>query len=194
MGPSRIIFLAGCALIGTACASESAQTAPVSSPGPLPAATAPEASCDPTPAPADERVVLERTACFGSCPAYSVEVRRDGTVIYEGSSFVRVRGRVCATIPKSTAAALFDEASRARLSALDHSYRVPITDHPSATVTVQLGGAAPVAVEDYPPCHTEDPATPIVVCKLEASIDRAAGTSAWTTCTAPDGGTSDCPP
>jgi hypothetical protein len=151
-------------------------------------------SCDPPPPAASERLVLERGACHGSCPVYKVEVRRSGTVIYEGDSWVRVRGKVCANIPKSTAAALFDEASRARISALKRSYRVPITDNPSAIVTVELAGAAPVTIEDYPPCHTEDPRTPPALCKLEASIDRAADTPRWIACRAPDGGQADCPP
>jgi hypothetical protein len=121
-------------------------------------------------------------------------VRRDGTVIYEGTSFVRVRGKVCATIPKSTAEALFAEASRAGTSTWKHAYRVPITDNPSAIVTVHLGKAAPVTVTDYPPCHGEDPKTPIALCKLEASIDRAADTKKWIACVAPDGGQAECPP
>jgi hypothetical protein len=151
-------------------------------------------SCDPPPPPAGERLVLERTACHGPCPIYKVEVRRSGMVIYEGDTWVRVRGKVCASIPKATAAALFDEASRARLSALKRAYRVPITDNPSAILTVELAGAAPVTIEDYPPCHTEDPRTPPALCKLEASIDRAADTSRWITCISPDGGQADCPP
>ena len=138
--------------------------------------------------------MLERTACHGTCPAYSVEVRRDGTVVFQGNNFVRVHGTVCASIPKPKAAALFDEASRAHLSALKPSYRIPITDNPSATVTLQLAGAAAVAIEDYPPCHTEDPRTPAALCKLEKSIDRVAGTSTWITCQAADGGTGDCSP
>jgi hypothetical protein len=35
---------------------------------------------------------LERTACYGTCPAYSVEIRGDGSVHYDGRAFVAVRG------------------------------------------------------------------------------------------------------
>src|SRR5919202_5807692 len=37
-------------------------------------------------------VTLERTACFGTCPAYKVTIRSDGTIIYEGREFVQMKG------------------------------------------------------------------------------------------------------
>jgi len=46
----------------------------------------------PTLALADEhklsQVTLERTGCFGTCPAYKVTIKSDGTVIYHGEAFV----------------------------------------------------------------------------------------------------------
>ena len=150
-------------------------------------------ACDASLPPASESLLLERDGCFGPCPDYSVEVRRDGIVIYDGDSFVRVRGKVCATIPTSAAEALFAEASRAGASTWEPQYNAGSSDQDSATIIMKVGRNAPVRVWDYPPCHTEDPKTPVELCKLEASIDRAAGTSKWTACISPDGSETQCP-
>ena len=44
-------------------------------------------------------ITLERTACFGTCPVYTVNILEDGTVIYEGQDFVSVTGKQTAEIP-----------------------------------------------------------------------------------------------
>ena len=46
----------------------------------------------------DVIITLERTACFGTCPVYTLTMNGDGTVIYEGKDFVKTKGRVEATI------------------------------------------------------------------------------------------------
>jgi hypothetical protein len=38
------------------------------------------------------KIILARTGCYGSCPSYEVEVHGDGTVLYEGRSFVAITG------------------------------------------------------------------------------------------------------
>jgi hypothetical protein len=38
------------------------------------------------------KIVLSRTACYGPCPIYRVEVRGDGAVLYDGSEFVAITG------------------------------------------------------------------------------------------------------
>src|SRR5579862_9270632 len=42
--------------------------------------------------PSDTKIVLERTACFGSCPIYKLTISADGTVEFEGKDFVQVKG------------------------------------------------------------------------------------------------------
>ena len=41
----------------------------------------------------DVTISLERTACFGTCPDYSLMIRGDGSVIYEGRQFVKIKGQ-----------------------------------------------------------------------------------------------------
>ncbi len=124
-----------------------------------------------------------------------MEVHPDGTVSYEGNSFVRVHGKVTTTIARPVADALFAQAACSGWAAWAPDYTEPITDNPAATVTVDMGRGAPVAVvRDYPPCHKGGAGTdtPDALCQLEEAIDAAAGTDAWVPCPAPDGGKTYC--
>ena len=52
------------------------------------------------------RIQLQRTACYGWCPAYSVEISGDGTVLYFGERFVATKGAKSWTIPQDKVRAL----------------------------------------------------------------------------------------
>jgi hypothetical protein len=54
----------------------------------------PGVSAAPPPPQSTELIAMERTVCQGSCPAYSVRVFTDGTLIYEGKRFVKTLGTV----------------------------------------------------------------------------------------------------
>lgn len=47
-------------------------------------------------------ITLERTACFGVCPVYTLTILEDGTVIYEGTNHVSVTGEQITEIPPET--------------------------------------------------------------------------------------------
>jgi hypothetical protein len=148
-------------------------------------------TCSAAAPPPSSRLVMERTECYGFCPAYTVEVHPDGTVLYEGRNYVRVRGPVRYAIPAAKAAALFQQAACAGTTTWKKRYDWPVTDNPTVTVTVNIG-PTPVVVEDYPPCHTEGDPTPEPLCALEHAIDDAAGTSAYVECVGADGGLTYC--
>jgi hypothetical protein len=158
--------------------------------------TPPVSTCHPPPPAATARLVLERTVCYGTCPDYTVEVHPDGTVLYEGRQFVRVRGKVRGTMAKPVADALFAQAACAGSSGWKADYTFPITDNPTANVTVDLGTGKTIVVRDYPPCHGGQPGdpdtTPAALCQLEQAIDTSANTSVWTECRAADGGPDYC--
>jgi len=121
--------------------------------------------------PADFLIKLERTACFGSCPVYSVTIDAQGTVIYEGTSSVSVEGRQTDRIPASAVNALLATAERIGFYDLRDSYRAPITDLPTTFVTMTANGRTK-RIEDHfsaPPGLKE----------LERQIDEAARTARW---------------
>lgn len=142
------------------------------------AATASPASAQSV--PDDFLITLERTACFGECPIYSVSIDARGTVTYEGTKFVRVEGREKDRIPMSGVAALLATAERIRFFDLRNRYRTirnpdgtetMVTDLPTAFVSIRAGGRTK-RVEDYF-------GAPQGLKQLEEQIDETARTNRW---------------
>ena len=121
--------------------------------------------------PKDFVIKLERTACFGECPVYSVSIDAKGSVTYEGTRFVRVEGRQTDRISISRVAALVEAVDRARFFELDDKYRADVTDNPTTFVTVTRDGRLK-RVEDYV-------IGPKSLRQLEEQIDETARTKRW---------------
>ena len=119
------------------------------------------------PAPAPVVVTLERTTCFGSCPAYTISIADDGTVKYEGRSYVRVAGARAWKIEPSAVAALAREMEAAGYFDLKDRYRAPITDLPTVRTSLRLGGRSK-SIEDYY-------GAPESLHALERRVDEVAG-------------------
>ena len=54
-------------------------------------------------------ISISRTACYGTCPIYTVDIGGDGTVRFNGVGFTAVAGEQTAKIPRETAKALFEK-------------------------------------------------------------------------------------
>lgn len=121
--------------------------------------------------PDDFVIKLERTACFGACPVYSVTIDARGNVTYDGTRFVRIAGRQTDRIPLSRVAALLETVDRILFFDLEDRYRQLITDLPTTFVTVTRDGRSK-RVEDYF-------GAPKTLKDLERQIDDAAGTTRW---------------
>jgi Domain of unknown function (DUF6438) len=83
-------------------------------------------------------ITLERTTCFGTCPAYSVRITSDGSVDYEGKQFVRVTGHVSATVPAEDVAGLVDAFEQIGYFGLDDSYRFVVNADGSHSLVTDL--------------------------------------------------------
>jgi hypothetical protein len=130
--------------------------------------------------PADALIRLQRTACFGACPIYTVTIDARGTVTYVGEKFVRVVGSQTARIDPSTVATLLAHAERIRFFDLRDGYHfienpdgshTTVTDLPTKIVTVTANGRTK-RVEDYV-------GAPVALADFEREIDEAAGTERW---------------
>ncbi|HEY2747996.1 MAG TPA: DUF6438 domain-containing protein [Polyangia bacterium] len=118
---------------------------------------------------------LERTACYGRCPIYTVTVLRDGTVQWEGKRFVKVTGKATAKLPAATLTALADAFRGAGFFALADKYdSYDVTDHPSA-ITSYADGYQKKTIHHY---HG-DRSAPEKLSQLEARIDELVGTARW---------------
>jgi hypothetical protein len=92
-------------------------------------------------APAQEpiRITLERTACFGLCPVYTVTIKDDGSVSYEGVQHVRVSGKQAWTIDPAAVRALARDMEKAGFFEMKDEYSAPVTDLPSTFTTLEMG-------------------------------------------------------
>ena len=123
------------------------------------------------PDPVDVTITLQRTICFGACPAYTVTIAGDGRVEYVGEQFVRVRGKETATIPPEQVAALVEAFETAGFFDLKNEYTANITDLPTTITSIRIGDRFKRVIDYY--------GAPQVLKDLERSIDKVAGTARW---------------
>jgi len=93
-----------------------------------------------------DAVTLERTACFGACPEYKVEVDAQGAVKYEGKNDVAVKGLQTRKVSNSDLDFLREAIKRMHVSDLRSTYEKDSdgckevwTDLPSIIVTIKAG-------------------------------------------------------
>jgi alpha-tubulin suppressor-like RCC1 family protein len=117
---------------------------------------------------------LQRGPCFGSCPLYSVRVYDDGTVIYRGDGYVRVRGGRKTQLSRADLGALRASFRSSNFLGLEYQCRAGHTDDSTARVFFAEGGRARL-ISHYHGCNGINPA----LTRLEDEIDRITGTSRW---------------
>jgi hypothetical protein len=132
------------------------------------------------PAGPDAEITLERTACFGTCPVYSVRITGDGAVEYIGKQYVRVVGPARKRISVAAVQQLLEFIERAGYFQMEPEYRYligpngsrgSVTDLPTTTTSVRIGDRRHRIV-DYA-------WAPDALREIERAIDRAAGTARW---------------
>jgi ankyrin repeat protein len=121
------------------------------------------------------KITLQRTACYGSCPAYSVEVNGDGTVDYSGGTFVAFTGHHRGSIPPANVLELLNIFRAADYFSLDDEYRMSVTDNPTYITSIQIDGRRK-QVKDYVGLEI---GMPQAVSDLENEIDRLSGSERW---------------
>lgn len=100
----------------------------------------------PVPAPtADELKDLtitidRRGGCFGDCPNYSFTIDPNGIVTFEGDVYTEAKGTVTSTITIEQLVELAGEVKKAGFFGLNVKYEARVTDAPTNTLTVRMGG------------------------------------------------------
>lgn len=92
---------------------------------------------------------LERTPCFGKCPAYVITVDKDGKATYTGRTFADRPGTWKAQLDRPTLNTLLDRANAAGFFALEDRYDGPVTDLPSTIIRIQADGKDKKIVARY---------------------------------------------
>jgi hypothetical protein len=87
-----------------------------------------------------EVITLERGQCFGSCPVYTVTLRRDGTTSWHGKLFTLPRGDAVGEIKGQAFADLAAFIERAGFFGWASLYSTDITCVPEYALTVVAKG------------------------------------------------------
>ncbi|KKQ35326.1 MAG: hypothetical protein US52_C0028G0004 [candidate division WS6 bacterium GW2011_GWA2_37_6] len=82
-------------------------------------------------------IKMSRTACYGTCPAYSVEIESNGDVKYIGEMFVGVKGERTFELTESQVQELNDAIKEADFFSLKDRYYESVTDLPSTTTLIR---------------------------------------------------------
>jgi hypothetical protein len=91
-------------------------------------------------APNDTVLVFQRTPCYGTCPAYTATIFRNGKVSYTGERFVPVTGQHTFSIDQRSVTAMLEKARSINFNSLEHTYRAGATDLPATIITTYLPG------------------------------------------------------
>ena len=77
-----------------------------------------------------EQVAMERTPCFGTCPAYRIEVNKDGHVKYTSWSNTKYEGTYEKDFDPAKVATLFNRFEKYKVDTCQAEYQMMIADIP----------------------------------------------------------------
>jgi hypothetical protein len=125
---------------------------------------------------------MDRTVCYGTCPAYTVTAHADGRVVFEGREHVARVGAAKWRVTPAVVAGLVAAAERAGHAGFPDDLSGPdacpqeATDGATTTTTVRTA-AATKRVAHYSGCHGF--AGRETLRAFEDEVDRALGTTAY---------------
>lgn len=126
---------------------------------------------------------MSRTACLGTCPDYSVEIFKDGSVKYSGHHFVGVVGDRDGKVDAASFEKLRAELAKLDYFALKNDYynethgcaETP-TDMPSANFTAKTATGSK-DVSYYYGCHIKGLSEQLQ--RLSDTVDEVANSKQW---------------
>ncbi len=123
---------------------------------------------------------MERTECYGTCPAYTVTIHGDGRMEYQGKGHVKQSGTQEARLELDTIKALAKEFAKANFLTLSEDYSGEnctryCTDLPTTVTELNLKELNH-RVKHYYGCG----GAPKPLFDLESAIDKLANTERWT--------------
>lgn len=121
-------------------------------------------------------IKMQRSACFGRCPVYSLTVHRDGTVIFFGEAYTLVKGtqrNKMSDTALEKLKLLLSTSVFADLS-VDCCACFTVTDNPTTTLEIS-DGTRTTKIEHYHGCKD----APKALSDLEDKIDEITEAVQW---------------
>lgn len=84
-----------------------------------------------------QQIVMDRTACFGTCPTYRLEVNKDGKVIFKSWAFTEYEGTYEKKFAPEKVAALFKQFDDYKVDTCAEEYTSLIADVPGIMYYIQ---------------------------------------------------------
>ena len=120
-------------------------------------------------------ITLERTACYGFCPVYTITIFGNGTVQYEGKEHVQTVGNQETEISEEKIRQIIREFERIDYFSLNDEYTErTITDAPSAITSITMNMETKT-IKHY---HG-DFSAPEELTELEDKIDEIVNSEQW---------------
>lgn len=97
-------------------------------------------------------VRIQKTACFGKCPVFTVEIYRDGKAVYSGVAYTKRKGRFETTIEKEFIQKIHNKAADANFWKLKNTYPDSgnvIADIPSTITYIRQGNNGKLITNNY---------------------------------------------
>lgn len=121
-------------------------------------------------------ITLERTACFGSCPIYTITIYDNGDVVYKGDRFVTVTGEQKSQLDPETVKLMVKAFEDAGYFDWKEAYDTQtVTDMPSIITSVTSNGKTHRIVR-----YAGDSSAPLALPFLEQWIDTMTASNLWT--------------
>lgn len=97
-------------------------------------------------------VRLQRTACFGKCPVFTVEIFRDGKVTYSGVAHVKKRGQYEAVVELDVIKKIQKRAKEINFFKMSDKYPkgdIEITDIPTTITYIRQGERGKLVADNF---------------------------------------------
>lgn len=117
-------------------------------------------------------ITLERTRCYGPCPAYRLTLRNDGTAAYTGIAEVERLGTYKGTFKRRDFARLSKLLLSLKYFEMKDQYSIPVTDQPRVITSFSVGKKRKM-VENY------GDSGPAGLRRIETAIDSMAKRVKW---------------
>jgi len=118
------------------------------------------------------KIGIERTYCYGTCPAYLLTISNEGDVHYEGFGYVEKQGVHKGKINTDYLSDLFEYIEKSNFYDLRDTYRASVTDMPTVYTLVVKNGEEKI-VKNYAN------AAPIDLWSIEQHIDSLLPKIQW---------------
>lgn len=119
-------------------------------------------------------ITLQRTGCYGTCPAYTVTVSTGG-IEFIGYGYVAAAGKHTDSVDADEVRKLATRFVAADFYSMDSRYTANVTDNPTYALSIAIDGRTK-KVEDYVGAWEGMPA---VISELEDEVDTFARTHRW---------------